>query len=78
MNLSWLTSCFISSIGNKVDRSSGPIGSLVPGLSGGERGVGISGMILYHFFGISFSSRIIFVCFIEIPPDLSVNIIVLI
>lgn len=43
------------------ERSSGPMGSMVAGFSGGSNGIGRSGRILYHDLGISFSSSIIFV-----------------
>src|SRR5690242_16088098 len=51
----------MSSIGNSGARSSGPTGWPVPGCSGGGIGVGRSGMMLYHWVGISDSSRMILV-----------------
>src|SRR5208283_1539938 len=51
----------MSSIGNSGARSSGPTGWSVPGCSGGGGGAGRSGITLYHWRGISDSSRVIFV-----------------
>src|SRR5438270_925184 len=53
----WLTSCLISSIGKSGARSCGPIGWPVPGCSTGGAGVLRSAWMLYHFDGMSFSSR---------------------
>src|SRR5579859_6333199 len=51
----------MSCIGNSGARSSGPTGWPVPGCSGGGGGAGRSGMTLYHWVGISDSSRVILV-----------------
>src|SRR5712691_9032098 len=51
----------MSSIGNSGARSSGPTGCSVPGCSGGGGGAGRSGITLYHWRGISDSSRVILV-----------------
>src|SRR5216683_8377956 len=48
----------MSSIGNSGARSSGPTGCSVPGCSGGGGGAGRSGITLYHWRGISDSSRV--------------------
>ena len=57
------TSCAISPIGNSGARSSGPIGSLVPGCSGGCNGSGITGSTLNHALGIASSdSRNLLMC----------------
>src|SRR5579862_1415018 len=55
------TSCRISAIGNSGARSPGPTGWPVPGCSGGGGGEGRSGITLYHWRGISDSSRVILV-----------------
>ena len=44
-------------MGNSGARSSGPTGWCVPGCSGGGGGTGRSGTMLYHWVGISDSSR---------------------
>ncbi len=46
------TSCAMSPIGKSGVRSSGPIGSFVPGCNGGCIGSGRSGSALYHAVGI--------------------------
>src|SRR6185369_12870868 len=56
-----LTSCLISSIGKRGARSWGPMGSPVPGCSGGASGVSRSAWMLYHLVGMSLSSRTILV-----------------
>ena len=61
MKRSVATSWRMSSIGNSGARSSGPIGWSVPGCSGGGCGEGRSGTTLYHWRGISDSSRVILV-----------------
>ena len=43
--------------------ASGPMGSLVAGLSGGNGLFGMSATMLYQRSGISLSSRVILVCF---------------
>src|SRR4030043_128645 len=43
------------------------VGSLVPGCNNGGNGLGRSGKMLYHDVGISFSLKMILVCFIS-PP----------
>src|SRR5262249_51917800 len=63
---SWLTSCLISSIGNNGARSCGPIGLPVPGCSTGGAGDLKSAWMLYHFDGMSFSSRRNFVRFLSV------------
>src|SRR5438105_1586787 len=52
-----LTSCLISSIGKSGARSCGPIGWPVPGCRTGGAGDLKSAWMLYHFVGMSFSSR---------------------
>jgi hypothetical protein len=42
-------------------RASGPRGSPVAGFRGGDGGDGMSGMMLYHWVGISFSLKTILV-----------------
>src|SRR6266516_7237790 len=61
MRESVATSWRISSIGNSGARSSGPTGWPVPGCSGGGGGAGRSGIMLYHWRGISDSSSVILV-----------------
>ncbi|MBA7655741.1 hypothetical protein ES703_63650 [subsurface metagenome] len=56
-----LTSCIMSSIGNRGARSSGVTGFPVPGCKIGGSGSGKSARILYQCLGISFSSRVNFV-----------------
>src|SRR5213076_2660255 len=63
---SWLTSCLMSSIGKSGARSAGPIGWPVPGWRGGGSGVLKSAWMLYHFVGMSFSSRRNFVAFLSL------------
>ena len=46
MNRSALTSCLMSSIGNRGASISGPMGSLVPGWRGGGSGSGKSAAML--------------------------------
>src|SRR5208283_3737744 len=62
------TSCRMSSFGNSRDRSSGPIGERVDGLSGGGRGTRRSGTKLYQRFGSSSGSRRIFSVFTTAAP----------
>lgn len=57
MYRSWLTSWAISAIGKSGARSSGPIGSFVPGWMTGGSGTGRSAWMLYHCCGISLSLR---------------------
>src|SRR5580693_8418587 len=63
----------MSSIGNSGARSSGPTGWSVPGCSGGGGGAGRSGITLYHWRGISDSSRVILVRSVTRPSDLQGN-----
>src|SRR5208283_3849079 len=63
----------MSSIGNSGARSSGPTGWSVPGCSGGGGGAGRSGITLYHWRGISDSSRVILVRSATRPSDLQGN-----
>src|ERR1700757_672180 len=60
----------MSSIGNSGARSSGPTGWPVPGCSGGGGGAGRSGMMLYHWRGISDSSSVILVRSVTTASDL--------
>src|ERR1700736_6730429 len=64
----------MSSIGNSGARSSGPTGWSVPGCSGGGGGAGRSGITLYHWRGISDSSRVILVRSVIAASDLQGNI----
>src|ERR1051326_4107909 len=64
------TSCLISSIGNRGARSAGPMGCPVPGCRTGGAGVFRSAAMLYHFVGMSFSPRTIFVCDLSAIADL--------
>src|SRR6266436_9518924 len=50
-----VTSWPMRAIGKRGARSSGPMGCLVPGCSGGDGGVGIEGTTLNHAVGIWFS-----------------------
>src|SRR5690554_2404295 len=59
--LSGVTSWAIRSMGKSGARSSGPIGSWVPGWRGGGGGSGRSGTRLYQAWGISDSSNSTFV-----------------
>src|SRR5437773_767635 len=61
-----LTSCLISSIGKSGARSCGPMGCFVQGCSTGGAGVLRSAWMLYHFDGMSFSSRRNFVRFLSV------------
>src|SRR3990170_6498420 len=54
------TSCRMISIGKIGASASGPTGSFVAGLSGGGKGRGRSGRMLYHARGTSSTSRRIF------------------
>src|SRR5216684_7797723 len=69
-----VTSWRMSSIGNSGARSSGPTGCSVPGCSGGGGGAGRSGITLYHWRGISDSSRVILVRSLTTASDLQSNI----
>ena len=51
------TSCRIRSIGKSGSSASGPIGSCVPGCSGGGGGSGRSATRLYQVVGISSSEQ---------------------
>jgi len=50
------TSCMIRFFG-KNHSASGPAGAFVTGSSGGGQGSGISGRMLYQYFGISSTGR---------------------
>src|SRR5438093_12006967 len=56
----------MSSMGNSGARSCGPIGCLVPGWMTGGAGVLKSAWMLYHFVGMSFSSRRYVVRFLSV------------
>ena len=58
-HFSAVTSCWINAIGNSGASASGPMGSFVPGCSGGSGLLGMSATMLYQLSGISCSLSVI-------------------